>query len=56
MKTEVSFSQIAPTLFDGSNYELWLVRMDAYLKALDMWEAMEEDYEIHVLPNNPTMA
>ena len=27
-----------------------------YLEALDLWEAMEEDYEVHPLPNNPTMA
>jgi len=26
------------------------------LEALDLWEAMEEDYEVHPLPNNPTMA
>jgi hypothetical protein len=47
METEASFSGIATAVFDGSNYELWPVLMDAYLKFLDMWEAMEEDYEIH---------
>ena len=26
------------------------------MEALDLWEAMEEDYEVHPLPNNPTMA
>ena len=30
--------------------------METYLEALDLWEAMEEDYEVHPLPNNPTMA
>jgi len=56
METEASLSGIAPTMFDGSNYQLWAVRMEAYLEALDLWEAVEEDYEIPVLPNNPTMA
>lgn len=56
METEASLSGIAPTVFDGSNYQLWAVRMEAYLEALDLWEAVEEDYEIPVLPNNPTMA
>ncbi|KAH9679706.1 hypothetical protein KPL71_026241 [Citrus sinensis] len=30
--------------------------METYLEALDLWEAVEEDYEIPTLPNNPTMA
>jgi len=30
--------------------------METYLEALDLWKAVEEDYEILSLPNNPTMA
>ncbi|KAA0041382.1 Retrovirus-related Pol polyprotein from transposon TNT 1-94 [Cucumis melo var. makuwa] len=30
--------------------------MEAYMEALDIWEAVEEDYEIPALPDNPTMA
>jgi len=30
--------------------------MEIYLEALDLWKAVEEDYEILSLPNNPTMA
>ena len=30
--------------------------METYLEALDMWEAVEEDYEVLPLPRNPTMA
>ena len=30
--------------------------METYLEALDLWEAMEEDYEITPLPDNPTRA
>ncbi|KAH9768805.1 hypothetical protein KPL71_011738 [Citrus sinensis] len=56
MEAEASFSAIAPTVFDGNNYQLWAVHMEAYLEALDLWEAVEEDYEIPALPNNPTMA
>ncbi|KAH9678769.1 hypothetical protein KPL71_025858 [Citrus sinensis] len=56
MEAEASFSAIAPMVFDGNNYQLWAVRMETYLEALDLWEAVEEDYEILALPNNPTMA
>ncbi|KAA0037127.1 gag-pol polyprotein [Cucumis melo var. makuwa] len=51
-----SFSSISPSIFDGDNYQVWTVRMEAYMEALDIWEAVEEDYEIPALPNNPTMA
>lgn len=56
MDAESSFSQISPPIFYGENYDLWAVRMESYLEALDLWEAMEEDYEVPPLPNNPTMA
>ena len=55
METKVSFSSYAPPVFNGDNYQLWAVWMETYLEALDLWEAMEEDYEIPALPNNPTM-
>ena len=29
---------------------------DLHLEALDLWEAVEEDYEIYPLPSNPTVA
>ena len=56
METETSFSQVAPPVFDGENYDLWAVRMESYLEALDLWEAVEEDYDVPPLPDNPTMA
>ena len=56
MEAETSFSSIVPPVFDGDNYQIWVVRMETYLDALDLWEAVEEDYEIPALPNNPTMA
>ena len=55
-EAEASFSSIAPPVFDGDNYQIWAVRMETYLDALDLWEAVEEDYEIPKLSNNPTMA
>ena len=30
--------------------------MEAYLEANDLWEAVEEDYEVLLLSDNPTMA
>ena len=56
MEAKASFSQIAPPIFDGENYQLWAVRMETYLEALDLWEVVEEDYEVSPLLNNPTMA
>ncbi|XP_022862573.1 uncharacterized protein LOC111382766 [Olea europaea var. sylvestris] len=29
--------------------------METYLEVLDLWEAVEEDYEVPPLPDNPTM-
>ena len=30
--------------------------MEAYLDAHDLWEAVEDDYKVEPLPNNPTLA
>jgi len=32
-----------PPVFDGDNYQMWIVRMETYLEALNLWEAVEED-------------
>ena len=56
MEAESSFSHISSLIFDGENYQLWAVKMETYLDALDLWEAIEDDYEVHPLPNNPTVA
>ena len=44
METEITFSHVAPSIFDGDNYQAWAVRMIAHLEALDLWEAIEEDW------------
>ncbi|XP_015167252.1 uncharacterized protein [Solanum tuberosum] len=56
MEESSSFSTMAPPVFNGENFHMWAVRMEAYLKTLDLWEAIEEDYEVLPLPENPTMA
>ena len=56
MEGEANIPTISPSTFDETDYQVWVVRMETYLKALDLWEAMEEDYEVPALPTNPTMA
>ncbi|KAM7516070.1 hypothetical protein LguiA_005653 [Lonicera macranthoides] len=56
MNSENSFTAIAPPVFDGTNYHVWAVRMEAYLDANDQWEAVEQVYEVPPLPDNPTLA
>nr|XP_048331607.1 uncharacterized protein LOC125422937 [Ziziphus jujuba var. spinosa] len=56
MDSEVSFTAIAPPVFYGTNYQMWAIRMEAYLDANDLWEAIEQVYEAQPLPNNPTVA
>ncbi|KAM7515229.1 hypothetical protein LguiA_004812 [Lonicera macranthoides] len=33
MNSKNSFTTIAPPVFDGTNYQVWVVRMEAYLDA-----------------------
>ena len=56
MGGESSFLAVAPPVFDGDNYQMWAVHMETYLEALDLWEAIKEDYEVPPLPANPTIA
>ncbi|CAN1215724.1 hypothetical protein LINPERPRIM_LOCUS343 [Linum perenne] len=46
---------MAPPILTGENYKYWAVRMEVYMEALDIWEVVQEDYEI-LLPTNPTLA
>lgn len=45
-----------PPMFDGENYQVWVIKMEAFLDASDLWEAVEEDYKVPPLPNNLTLA
>lgn len=56
MKSENSFTDIAPPVFDGTNYHVWSVRMEVYLDASDLWEAVEQVYEVPPLLENPILA
>ncbi|KAK9113642.1 hypothetical protein Syun_020439 [Stephania yunnanensis] len=53
---EKPFTLLAPPVFDGEGYHIWAARMEAHLEANDLWEAVEEDYEVLPLLANPTMA
>ena len=35
---------------------MWAVKMEAFLDANDLWEAVEDDYDVPPLQNNPTVA
>ena len=37
-------------------YQMWVVHMETYLDALDLWETIEENYEIQFLSENPIVA
>ena len=56
MTSEASLNALAPPVFDGINYQVWAVRMEAYLDASDLWETVSEEYEVPPLSDNPTMA
>ncbi|XP_031378549.1 uncharacterized protein LOC116193951 [Punica granatum] len=46
---------MAPPVFDGENYQACAVKMAAYMEGCDLWETVENDYEVAPLPENPTM-
>ncbi|CAJ2644827.1 unnamed protein product [Trifolium pratense] len=50
----MDFSKVAPPIFDGEDYDLWAVRMEAFLDALDLSETVEDDYDVSSLPKYPT--
>ena len=50
-----SLSALAPLVFDEENYQAWAVKMQVYMEGCDYWEAMEDDYEVAALPDNPTL-
>ncbi|XP_052198262.1 uncharacterized protein LOC127805549 [Diospyros lotus] len=45
----------ATPIFGGDNYQVWVIKMKVHLKALDLWEAVEEDYVVTDLSVNPTV-
>ncbi|XP_052203090.1 uncharacterized protein LOC127808560 [Diospyros lotus] len=55
MEAESSHGMPAAPIFDGDNYQVWVIKMKVHLQAQDLWEAVEENYEVADLPANPTM-
>lgn len=56
MDPETPLTALAPPVFNSEGYHIWAIRMEAHLEANDLWEAMDEDYEVTQLPDNSTMA
>lgn len=52
MNCETSF--LTPPLFNGENYQARAIRMTVHLEALDLWEAVEQNYEVTSLGDSPT--
>jgi hypothetical protein len=55
MDSESIISHGSPLIFNGENYETWAIKMTIHLEALDLWEAVEENYIFPDLPANPTV-
>ena len=49
-------SSIPPPIFDGMNYHIWAIKMEAYLEANDLWEVVESEYVVLELSENPTIS
>ncbi|KAH0678915.1 hypothetical protein KY284_020000 [Solanum tuberosum] len=45
-----------PFTFTGENYQIWSVKMQAFLEAYELWETVTEDKPLAALPANPTLA
>ncbi|RDX60427.1 hypothetical protein CR513_61432, partial [Mucuna pruriens] len=56
MHQETPYTSLTPPVFDGEGYHVWAARMEAHLEVNDLWEAVEEDYEVLPLLANLTMA
>ena len=42
--------------FKGDHYNSWAIKMKSYLKAMSLWETIESDVELTLLPQYPTAA
>ena len=56
MEGKTSYIAGPPQIFGGEEYKLWAARMTTHLKVFDLWEAVEENYDVQELPLNPTVA
>ncbi|KAF2324781.1 hypothetical protein GH714_016764 [Hevea brasiliensis] len=44
-----------PPMFNGENYHIWEIKMKSYLKALNLWDAIENGADPPPLGPNPTL-
>lgn len=49
-------SHQSPPNFNGENYAIWSVKMEAYLRGYDLWDVIESGGEVLVLRENATLA
>lgn len=56
MSSKTSFTVIPLPVFYVMNLQVCAVRMEAYLNGNDLWEDVEDKYEVPPLPNSPNMA
>ena len=54
MSTTTNYSLSVP-LIKGENYQSWAIKMKSYLKALSLWDVIENDIDPTPLPQNPTV-
>ncbi|XP_012477471.1 uncharacterized protein LOC105793081 [Gossypium raimondii] len=52
----MSFTPPPPPVFTGEYYHIWIVKMNTYLQAHDLWSVIENDAEPPSLRANPTIA
>ncbi|KAF2323459.1 hypothetical protein GH714_035566 [Hevea brasiliensis] len=50
-----SSNPLSPPHFNGENYHVWAVKMRAYLRALGVWQYVEENRVPPLLRQNPTL-
>ncbi|RVX16399.1 hypothetical protein CK203_014416 [Vitis vinifera] len=48
-------SALSTPVFNGENYQVWAVKMKAYLRGLGLWQWVETERQIQPLGNNPTL-
>ncbi|KAA3465221.1 Retrovirus-related Pol polyprotein from transposon TNT 1-94 [Gossypium australe] len=53
--TSASFSSPLPSVFNGENYHICVVKMKTYLQAYELWEVVNTNVELAPLMDNATV-
>jgi len=56
MNSEIPFTMISPVVFDGTNYQVWTIRIEAYHDEWSMESCLTRVWKVSPLSNNPTLA